>query len=110
MEFGFFFAWHQTILNLESVLPYVTRGAPPETRDGGATLSSDNQVLKVWVTGRCADTYFVERDSMWLDLSDNDAHTGEHLLPVNFLDEPDYFTGACLTAFVQSNGVNQTNK
>ena len=47
---------------------------------------------------------------MWLDLSDNDAHTGEHLLPVNFLDEPDYFTGACLTAFVQSNGVNQTNK
>ena len=79
-------------------------------KDGGATLSSDNQVLKVWVTGICADTYFVERGSMWLDLSDDDAHTGEHLLPVNFLEEPDYFTGACLTAFVQSKGVNQANK
>ena len=47
---------------------------------------------------------------MWLDLSDDDAHTGEHLLPVKFLDEPDYFTGECLPAIQHSQGVNQRNK
>ena len=47
---------------------------------------------------------------MWLDLSDDDVHTGEHLLPVKFLDEPDYFTGECLTAVQRTSwGVNQTN-
>jgi len=80
------------------------------SKDGGATLSSNNQLLNVWVTGRCADAYFVERPDMWLDLSDDDVHTGEHLLPVKFLDEPDYFTGECLTAVQHTSwGVNQTN-
>ena len=80
-----------------SVLPYPTMGA---NHSGGAVLSSNNQVMTITNQGRCGNTYFALIGSDWeLQLGDSHPVLGEQLLPVNFLDEPDYFTGECLTAY-----------
>ena len=81
---------------------------------GGAVLSSNNQVMTITSRGRCGYTYFANPihpslgDNNWeLLQGDNHPVLGEQLLPVNFLEEPDYFTGQCLKLY--SWGVNQTN-
>ena len=89
-----------------SVLPYPTMGA---NHSGGAVLSSNNQVMTITARGTCGSAYFASYQSHWhLHLTDNHPVLGEHLLPVNFLDEHDSFTGECLKLY--SWGVNQTNK
>jgi len=80
-----------------SVLPYHSGGS---ASSGGAILSSNNQVMTITNQGRCGNTYFALIGSDWeLQLGDSHPVLGEQLLPVNFLDEPDYFTGECLTAY-----------
>lgn len=61
-----------------SVLPYHTTGS--NSRSGDAVLSSNNQVMTITVRGRCAGTYFDERQvgTYFDDPSE------EHLLPVRF--------------------------
>ena len=94
-----------------SVLPYHSGGA---NYSGGAILSSNNQVMTITSQGRCGYTYFTNPihpslgDNNWeLLQGDNHPILGEQLLPVNFLEEPDYFNGECLKLY--SWGVNQTN-
>ena len=63
---------------------------------GGAVLSGNNQVMTITNQGRCGNTYFAYYDSdRELQQGDNHPVLGEHLLPVKFLDEPD-FAGQCL--------------
>ena len=91
------------------ILPYHSGGADAS---GGAILSSNNQVMTITSQGRCGYTYFANcassgEDTWELLQGDNHPVLGEQLLPVNFLEEPDYFTGECLKLY--SWGVNQTN-
>jgi len=80
-----------------SVLPYHSGGSGAS---GGSILSSNNQVMTITNQGKCGNTYFALLNSVWeLQQGDNHPVLGEQLLPVNFLDEPDYFTGECLTAY-----------
>ena len=63
-----------------TILPYYIRGHIP---DGGAELSSNNQILTVTSKGNCADTYFVYFQSDYaMLLTDDHPILGEHLLPV----------------------------
>ena len=63
-----------------TILPYYIRG---HISQGGAELSSNNQVLTVKSAGNCADTYFVYfQDDYDKLLTDDHPILGEHLLPV----------------------------
>ena len=89
-----------------SVLPYHPRGFD---ESGGAVLTSNSQVMTITSRGWCGGTYFASFNSHWEDVhTDDHPVLGEHLLPVNFLNEDDSFTGECLKLY--SWGVNQTNE
>ena len=63
-----------------TILPYYIRGHIPQ---GGAELSSNNQILTVKSIGNCADTYFVYFENDYgIMLTDDHPILGEHLLPV----------------------------
>ena len=68
-----------------TILPYAIHRpqASSHIPQGGAELSSNNQVLTVKSTANCGDTYFVDfQDDYDKLLTDDHPILGEHLLPV----------------------------
>ena len=63
-----------------AILPYYITGHKPQ---GGAVLSSNNQVMTVTSHGYCSDTYFAYFDADYIKLlTDDHPILGEHLIPV----------------------------